>query len=118
MKSKPSPPALVDAFERAVSPLRGAERRKMFGYPAVFVGGNMFAGLVRDSMILRLGEKGVERFLELPGARPFIAMGGRRMKAWAIVPPAMIRSRTELGGWLRKALAYGRSLPPKAPKRG
>lgn len=89
----------------------------MFGYPAVFVGGNMFAGLVRESMILRLGEKGVERFLELPGARPFIAMRGRRMKAWAVVPPAMIRSRSELEGWLRKALAHGRSLPPKVAKR-
>jgi len=89
----------------------------MFGYPAVFVGGNMFAGLVGDSMILRLGEKGVERFLELPGARPFIAMHGRRMKAWAVAPPAVISSQSELQGWLRKALAYGRSLPPKVPKR-
>lgn len=32
--------------------LRGVEQRKMFGYPAVFVNGNMFAGLARDKMIL------------------------------------------------------------------
>jgi len=118
MKSKPSPPELVRAFEASVASLRGSERRKMFGYPAVFVNGNMFAGLVRDSMILRLGEKGVERFLDLPGAKPFIAMRGRRMKAWAVVPPAMTSSQSELKAWIRRALAYGRTLPPKvAAKR-
>ena len=89
----------------------------MFGYPAVFVNGNMFAGLVRNSMVLRLGENGVARFLELPGAKPFIAMGGRRMKAWAIVQPAMVKSPSVLAAWLRKALAYGRTLPPKTVKR-
>ena len=40
---------------RAARSLRGVEQRKMFGYPALFVRGNMFAGLVRDTMILRLG---------------------------------------------------------------
>jgi hypothetical protein len=41
---KKSPPALVERFEAIVPALSGAERRKMFGYPAAFVGGNMFAG--------------------------------------------------------------------------
>jgi len=95
MKWKPSPPALLRAFEEAVQSLSDAERRKMFGYPAIFVNGNMFAGLVRGTMILRLGEEDRERFLELPGAKPFVAMG-RRMKEWAVVPPAMVKSESEL----------------------
>ena len=81
----------------------------MFGYPAVFVNGNMFAGLVRDTMILRLGETDRERFLALPGARHFVAMGGRRMNEWMVAP--------RLKSWLRKALARGRSLPPKGGTR-
>jgi TfoX/Sxy family transcriptional regulator of competence genes len=117
IKWKPSPAALVRSFESAISSLRGVEIRKMFGYPAIFINGNMFAGLVRDSMILRLGEKDKERFLELPEARPFVAMKGRVMKQWAVVPSAMIKSKSELKVWLGKALAHGRSLPAKVAKR-
>jgi len=109
----PPPAALVRAFDDAVRGLRGVERRKMFGYPAIFVNGNMFAGLVRDKMVLRLGVSEVEKFLALPGAAPFIAMGGRRMKQWAVVPTEMVASRRALAPWLAKALAHGRSLPKK-----
>lgn len=48
---KPSPPRLVRAFEAAVRPFTGTTQRKMFGYPAIFLRGNMVAGLVRDRMI-------------------------------------------------------------------
>ncbi len=89
----------------------------MFGYPAVFVNGNMFAGLLRDTMVLRLADEDRDRFLELRGATPFIAMGGRRMKQWVVVPPTMLTSRSALRPWLARALAYGRSLPPKPPRR-
>jgi len=111
---KASPPAaLVRAFDDVVGTLRGVERRKMFGYPAVFVNGNMFAGILRDKMVLRLSLADVETFLALPGATPFIAMGGRRMKQWAIAPPQMVKSPRMLRPWLARALAHGRSLPKK-----
>ena len=112
----PSPPALVRAFEDAVHPLRDVKQRKMFGYPAVFVNGNMFAGLVRDRMILRLGEPDRDEFLALPGATSFIAMG-RRMREWVDVPPAVVKSEPNLRTWLRKALTRGRALPAKGPRR-
>ena len=115
MKS-PSPPALVRRFDAGVRALRGVERRKMFGYPAMFVNGNMFAGLVRDKMVLRLGTADVEKFLGLPGAEPFIAMGGRRMKQWVVVPATMLKSPRALKPWLARALAHGRSLPAKVPR--
>ncbi len=117
MKGPPSPPALVTAFGLATGRLRGGEARKMFGYPAVFVSGNMIAGLVRDRMVIRLAADDRERFLALPGAAPFIAMKGRVMKQWAVVPPGMVRSPARLGRWLARALAHGRSLPPKPVTR-
>lgn len=113
MKFTPSPPALVGVFDATVESLRGVERRTMFGYPAVFVRGNMIAGLVRHRMIVRLREADRAAFLALPGAKPFIAMRGRVMKQWAVVPPSMLKSRATLERWLARALAYGRSLPPK-----
>ena len=113
----PSPPALVRVFDRVAQSSRGTERRKMFGYPALFVNGTMFAGLVRDTMILRLGERDRDRFLEVPGAKPFVAMSGRRMKQWVVVPPAMVESVPMLGRWLVKAQTHGRSLPPKPARQ-
>ncbi len=115
-KWEPSPPALVRVFERALGKLRGVERRTMFGYPAVFVNGYMFAGLVRDRLILRLGDADRERLLGRPGARPFVAMG-RTMKQWVVVPPAMSTSGRGLGVWLGRALVHGRSLPAKGRLR-
>ena len=50
----------------------------MFGYPAVFVNGNMFAGLVRDKMILRLGETDRTKFL---------AWVGRALRRGRALPP-------------------------------
>jgi len=118
MKWPPAPASNVEAFTRAAARLRRVEARKMFGYPAAFVNGHMIAGLVRDRMVIRLGEKDRKRFLALPGATPFIAMKGRVMKQWAVVPPSMMKSPAHLGRWLTRALAHGRSLTPKVKRHG
>ncbi|MGH2382012.1 MAG: hypothetical protein ACRDG7_12440 [Candidatus Limnocylindria bacterium] len=43
---KPAP-ELVERFHAAVAGIEGLEVRKMFGFPAAFIGGNMTAGLHR-----------------------------------------------------------------------
>lgn len=116
MKRGPSPPALIRVFDAGVTSLRGTERRKMFGYPAIFVNGNMFAGLVGDRMIVRLGETDRAKFLAVCGAEPFVAMS-RVMKQWVVVPSAMLKSSVTLKAWLKHALAHGRSLPPKRRRK-
>lgn len=116
MTWKPSPPRLVRTFDTAVRSLRGVTQRKMFGYPAIFVRGNMVAGLVRDRMILRLGDRDRPRFLALAGAEPFVAMG-RTMRQWVVVPPAMAASQPRLRPWLHRALTHARSLPAKPARR-
>ncbi len=113
---KPSPPRLVRAFETAVHPLKGTTQRKMFGYPAIFLRGNMVAGLFRNRMVLRLSDRDLERFLALEGAAPFIAMG-RTMRQWALVPPAMAMSPARVRPWLGRALAHARTLPAKPVRR-
>jgi hypothetical protein len=55
MKWQKSPQDLVDLFA-SVMPCPPAVQRKMFGYPAGFINGNMFMGLFQDDMILRLPE--------------------------------------------------------------
>ncbi len=112
MKWSPSPPELLASFD-AVVPGPPAVRRKMFGYPAAFVNGNMFMGLFRDQMILRLPEAERKELLSIEEARPFEPMPGRPMREYVAVPPAMIERQKALSVWVKKAYAYGSSLPPK-----
>jgi TfoX/Sxy family transcriptional regulator of competence genes len=108
-----SPPELVARFGRVVPEGKGVERRPMFGYPAAFVNGNMFAGLWQDQMILRLDEKSRAEI----GAPPFEPMKGRPMKEYVSVPAAILGDETSLASWARRSLAYASKLKPKAKKK-
>src|SRR5258708_12674546 len=49
-----SPPELVERFATVMDDYPDAVRKKMFGYPAAFVGGNMATGLFADQWVVRL----------------------------------------------------------------
>ncbi len=108
---KPSA-ALLETFD-AVVPGAPAERRLMFGFPAAFVNGHMFLSLFEEQLVLRLDE-GPRQALTATGARAFEPMKGRPMKEYVVAPAALVADRAALAKWVDKALAYGRSLPPKA----
>src|SRR5439155_3377037 len=55
MAWKKSPPELIAAFEKAKPSGPSVTARPMFGYPALFLNGNMFAGTYQDKIIVRLG---------------------------------------------------------------
>ncbi len=115
-KWKPAPREAVMAIESATTDLAGAEPRKMFSYPCVFVGGNMFAGLHEAGMVLRLPEKERAEFLRLKGAEPFEPMPGRVMREYVVVPKVLLNEPDRLREWVEKSLAYASSLPVKAKK--
>jgi TfoX/Sxy family transcriptional regulator of competence genes len=115
MKWKKAPEKLVAAFDAALPNDARVERRKMFGYPCAFTGGNMFAGLYQEDVILRLAEEG-RRQIAREGGAPFEPMPGRAMREYVVVPRSMQRDAKALATWLREAFAYGASLPPKVRK--
>jgi len=89
--------------------------RPMFGCPAYFTGGNLFAGVWQQTMMLRLSED--ERAeVTAAGGRPFEPMPGRAMKEYVALPPDMMADRNVARLWVRKAAAYAASLPPKEKK--
>lgn len=96
-KWRKSPPELITAFEAAF-PGAPAERRQMFGYPAGFVGGNMFTGLFQEDWFVRLGEPKLSTLLKRPGARLFEPMPGRQMKNYVVLPPDTVDDRKTLAG--------------------
>lgn len=108
-----SPPALVARFEAAAARHQEAIRRQMFGYPALFVGGNLATGLFEDGWMVRLGGADLASLLTVPGAGPFTPMPGRTMRGYATLPPDVVADDAVLDAWLARAIAHARTLPAK-----
>jgi TfoX/Sxy family transcriptional regulator of competence genes len=108
-----SPPELVARFDAMAGRFAVAQRRKMFGYPALFVGGNLITGLFADTWMIRLGEADLAELLAVPGAAPFSPMAGRTMKGYATLPPDVVADDSTLDRWLERAVEFGKTLPAK-----
>jgi len=115
MAWKKASPELIDLFASVIPRDPRIESRQMFGFPCCFVGGNMFAGLHEDNLVLRLDEP-TRAELVAAGGAPFVPMPGRAMKEYVAVPHSFYRQPDALRSWLERALAYGLSLPKKAAK--
>ena len=115
-KWEPAPPELVQLFQRMLRHVRRVQMRKMFGYPAAFLNGQMMAGLFQNRMMLRLSADDRASFLELRGATPFEPMPGRLMREYVTVPDWILGSEKELQSWLAKAAAFVETLPPRLAK--
>jgi hypothetical protein len=109
-----SPPELVAAFASLLARFPAATQRKMFGYPAAFVGGNLVTSLHVDRWVVRLPDDDRGRLLELEGAGDFEPMPGRAMKGFATLPPTMLADPEAVAGWVARAVAFGQTLPPKS----
>ena len=118
MAWRKSPPALIELFDAALPEDPRVERRQMFGYPAAFAGGNMFAGLFEDKCVLRLAEAEREALRSKHGAVGFEPMPGRPMREYSVLPEKLLADRKAFRSWLERGLAYAASLPPKSKKRG
>src|SRR5664280_175500 len=92
------------------------EFKPMFGGPCYWSGGNMFAAVHQESIIVRLGEQDRAALLAEPGAHLFEPMEGRPMREYVAFPDAMLADKDALRAWLGKGLANAASLPPKEKK--
>ena len=111
-----SPPELVERFGAVTAAIADAERRQMFGYPALFVGGYHVTGLHGATWVVRLAETDRAELLAVSGARPFEPMPGREMGGYVVLPPSIVADDAAVRHWVERAIDYGRSLPPKARK--
>lgn len=57
---------------------------KMYGHPAYYIGGKLFASLYREGVCVKVPEKRVKELLEIEGITPFVPMG-RKMKEWVLI---------------------------------
>ena len=111
-----SPPALVERFDSIAAEYPQAQRRPTFGYPCLYVGGNMVSGLFQSSWHVRLGPAETAELLAIEGATPFEPMPGRPMTGFLLLPEALTETDA-VRPWLDRALAHARSLPAKPPAK-
>jgi TfoX/Sxy family transcriptional regulator of competence genes len=115
VKLRKSPPELEQTFEAAFPADPRAQRKKMFGFSAGFVNGNMFGGLFEDQVVLRLSPADRQTLSDEHGAEPFMPMG-RPMTGYLLVPASVLSEPDRLRDWVARAFAFAAALPAKAPK--
>jgi TfoX/Sxy family transcriptional regulator of competence genes len=87
--------------------------QRMFGGLAFLIGGNMsVAASGQGGLMVRVDPDDTEALLAKPHARPF-EMRGRAMRGWLRVDPEGVRTKRQLEPWVKRGVAYARSLPPK-----
>jgi hypothetical protein len=106
---------LADRVRRVFPEAGAVSERKMFGGVAFMLGGHMVCGVVRDTLMLRLGPEGSERALARPHVRP-MDFTGRPSRGAVFVEPEGLTDAA-LRRWVDSAVAYARTLPPKVAGR-
>lgn len=111
-----SPPELVERFEAVAAEYPDVANRLTFGYPCLYVGGNMVSGLYESGWFVRLGAADTAEALAIDGAAPFEPMPGRPMTGYTLLPHAVVDDDEAIRLWVERAIDFGATLPPKTPK--
>jgi TfoX/Sxy family transcriptional regulator of competence genes len=104
---------LANRIRELIGAEAGLTEQKMFGGLAFLIGGNMAVGVSgQGGLMVRADPEETEALTAKQHARPF-EMRGREMKGWLRVDAEGVRTKRQLEPWVRRGVAYARSLPPK-----
>ena len=108
---------LADRIRELTADEAGVTEQRMFGGLAFLIGGNMaVAASGQGGLMVRVDPEETDALLAKRHARPF-EMRGREMQGWLRVDDEGVRTKRQLAPWVRRGVAYARSLPPKAERR-
>ncbi len=105
--------ALVEAAEELPDTRVG----KMFGYPALYANGKLFACAYGDGVGLKLPAEVVAALIEEEGFEPFQPFGKPRMREWAFLRATdggAVRARS---GLLEQSAGFAAGARPDAQER-
>lgn len=102
---------LVASMRAALEGAGDVREVRMFGGTGFMLNGNLIAGASRRGLLLRVGQEREVEALARPGARP-MEMRGRRMQGYVYVDPPALNDHA-VYTWLRLAIPYVLTLPPK-----
>lgn len=103
---------LAQRLREAYSSIPIVDEKKMFGGLAFMVDGHMSCGIVRDTLMVRVGPDLYEGALAEPYAKK-MDFTGRPMKGLVFVDPQGFESDEDLMNWVQRSLSFVTTLPPK-----
>lgn len=113
MEWKKAPAELIDFIMEKMKD-KNCDYKKMFGYPAFFVNGNMFVGVHGDKLFMRLSDADTTEIIKnCQGITAFEPMPGRAMKSYVVLPKTVYSDDKTFAEWLDKSIKYASELPPK-----
>jgi TfoX/Sxy family transcriptional regulator of competence genes len=104
--------AIGDRIKKIVAKWEHTDAKKMFGGICYLLHGNMFCGVYKDFLILRLGEENAKKAFDAPFVKPF-DITGRVMKGWVMVAQEGFKTDDELEVWLNQTREFVETLPAK-----
>jgi TfoX/Sxy family transcriptional regulator of competence genes len=104
---------LANRIRELVGPEDGLTEKKMFGGLAFLIHGNMSVSASgQGGLLLRVDPEQTDKLVQEKHAEPFV-MRGRAMQGWLRVAPEGVGTKRELERWVKRGVAYARSLPAK-----
>jgi TfoX/Sxy family transcriptional regulator of competence genes len=89
------------------------EEKRMFGGLGMLLGGNMAVAVRgKGGLLVRVDPEGSQKLLSEPGAK-LMKMRGKAMKGWITVDPPACKKPADVLRWVKRGVAYAKSLPPK-----
>jgi TfoX/Sxy family transcriptional regulator of competence genes len=86
--------------------------KRMFGGLAFMLRGHMCIGVLRNDLMVRVGPEQYEECLTLPHARQ-MDFTGQPLTGFLFVDPQGFESDKDLLAWVKRAVRFVSSLPPK-----
>jgi TfoX/Sxy family transcriptional regulator of competence genes len=104
---------LANRIRELIAAEPGVTEKKMFGGLAFLIGGNMsVAASGQGGLLVRVDPAESDALAAKPHAGPMV-MRGREMQGWLRVDAEGVRTKRQLEPWVKRGVAYARSLPPK-----
>ena len=105
---------LVLRIRKVLAGRPGTTEKTMFGGVAFLLNGHMFCGVVKDDLMVRIGEAGYAEALRKPHVRP-MDFTGRPLTGYIYVAASGCRGDS-LATWLERGAEFVRTLPAKTRK--
>ena len=104
---------LANRIRELVAAETGITEKRMFGGLAFLAGGHMaVAASGQGGLMVRIDPGEADDLLAEAHTRPF-EMRGRPVDGWLRIDSEGVRTQDQLEPWVRRGVAYARSLPPK-----
>jgi len=104
---------LANRIRELVAGEAGVTEKKMFGGLAFLIGGHMsVAASGQGGLLVRVDPGEGEKLAAKPHVEPMV-MRGREMAGWLRIDDGAVRTKRQLEPWVKRGVAYARSLPAK-----